>query len=189
MTQLKNDPIQEYILKNEHNLRIAVAVGEAWQAARGVIVSNFLTNLDTRLKRDLRGWESSRYGEFFVSKYPSYYVKDPRSKFYSIGLQAGEYGASMAIGICREAESSSKRPLSPDLLSAVQSIHPSARAEPWWEAKVRMNSPDSDWRKPEILWRIHTDTEFLEDVANQMLELARVCEPVFAELCGKSTGK
>ena len=59
---MKTDPIQDYILKSEQNLRIAAAVGEAWPDAREKLVSAFLDRLDTRLKRKLKGWKSDRWG-------------------------------------------------------------------------------------------------------------------------------
>ena len=31
---MKTEPVQDYILKSEHNLHIAAAVGEAWPDAR-----------------------------------------------------------------------------------------------------------------------------------------------------------
>ena len=43
---MKTDPIEDYILKSEHNLRIAAAVGEAWPDARERLVSGvFWTDL------------------------------------------------------------------------------------------------------------------------------------------------
>ena len=69
---MKTDPIQDYILKSEQNLRIAASVGEAWLDAREKLVSTFLDRLETRLKRKLKGWEFTRDGRFFVDGYPGY---------------------------------------------------------------------------------------------------------------------
>ena len=67
---MKTEPVQDYILKSEHNLHIAAAVGEAWPDAREKLVSSFFDRLDTRLKRKLKGFEFHRNGRFFVDAYP-----------------------------------------------------------------------------------------------------------------------
>ena len=41
-----------------------------------------------------------------------------------------------------------------------------------------MQSPAANWRKPEVLWQMHTDTKFLEDVAEQLLGVAEISEPI-----------
>jgi hypothetical protein len=48
-----------------------------------------------------------------------------------------------------------------------------------------MPSPAPDWRKPEVLWRIHTDPKFLTDVADQLFEIAEVSAPIIDELAKK----
>jgi hypothetical protein len=45
-----------------------------------------------------------------------------------------------------------------------------------------METPAEDWRKIEILWRMHKDDSFLDDVAEQLLELARIGEPIVDQL-------
>jgi len=57
---MKTEPIQDYILKSEQNLRIAAAVAEGWPDAREKLVSAFLDRLDMRLKRKLKGWKFGR---------------------------------------------------------------------------------------------------------------------------------
>jgi inactivated superfamily I helicase len=45
-----------------------------------------------------------------------------------------------------------------------------------------MTSPASDWRKPEVLWKMHKDPAFLESVAEQLVDLAKVSEKVIARI-------
>jgi hypothetical protein len=182
---MKSDALQDYLLKNEHNLSLAVAVADAWLETRLIIVSGFLARLDERLKKKLRGWKSERYDTFFVDPYPSFFVSKPEWVHYSIGIQAANYGEDITLGIARDTNDKRKVPLEPSLLRAVQQIHPSANSHGWWEARVRLRSPATDWRKPEVLWRMHTKTEFLSDVANQILEIAKVSEPLIDRVVRK----
>ncbi|HPF99366.1 MAG TPA: hypothetical protein PLE77_04810 [Kiritimatiellia bacterium] len=180
---MKTDPIQHYILKNEYNLNIASTVADAWIEARGKLVAGFLDRLDSRLKKKLKGWRSELYGgSFFVDAYPGFYVSKPTWKHHSIGFQCGEHGDRMTIGIARDTADSRKLPRYAPLLTAVQSILPAARSQAWWEARAAMRSPAPDWRKPDVLWRMHTDNEFVKDVAEQLLEIARVGEPILDRL-------
>jgi hypothetical protein len=184
---MKSDPIQDYILKNKRNLGIAAAVGEVWPEARGELVSGFLDRLDTPLKKKLKGWQSMQQGEtFFIEAYAGYYIWKPAWKNqYSIGLQCNEYGKSMVFGVERELDYLGKRPHCEELFAAVKEVHPSASTHAWWEARMTMRSPASDWRKPEVLWQMHKDSKFLDDVAEQLLELAKISEPIVDKLVRK----
>jgi hypothetical protein len=181
------DPIQAYILKNERNFHIAAAVGAAWPDVRNTIVSGFLDRLDSRLKRKLKGWESDRYGVLFLGKWSGYCISKPEwDEQYYIHLLFGEYGKNMAFGVGRDFKQFGKRPFCDDLLSAVARLHPSARQQkPWWEAQVSMRSPATDWSKPEVLWRAYKDQKFLEDVAEQLLEVAEVSKLIINRLVRK----
>ena len=170
---MKNDPIEDYILKNKRNLCVAAAVSKAWPDAREKLVSDFLGRLDARLMKRFRGWKSGRWGVFLVDQWPDYYFWKPAwREQYSICLQCNNYGERMSFGVALSEARSRKRPPSQELLDAVTKLHPSARAEAWWEAKIAMRSPAEDWRKPEVLWRMHTDGGFLEEVAEQLVEIA-----------------
>jgi hypothetical protein len=183
---MKTDSIQDYILKNEHNLGIAAAVCEAWPRAREKLVSEFLDRLDRRLKKKLRKWNSERWGVFLLDQWPGYQICKPAwGDDYSIGLQCGDFGRETTFGVFRDANRIKKRPHCEELLSAVQQLHPSAKSMMWWEARVIMRSPAPDWRKPEMLWRMHTDPKFLEEVAEQLLDLARVSERIIDRLARK----
>ena len=184
---MKTDPIQNYILKNQQNFRIAAAVGEAWPDAREKLVSDFLDRLDTRLKRKLKGWKSERWGgRFFVEAYPGYYFWKPAwEDQYYMGLVCHEYGQRMLFGVEREQSQVRKRSSSEELLDAVRDVYPSARMNLWWAARIVMTSPAPDWRKPEMLWQMHKDVKFLESVAEQLLEVKEISEPILDGLVRK----
>jgi hypothetical protein len=180
---MKNDPIQDYILKSERNLRIAAAVGEAWPGVREKLGSDFLNRLEARLMKRFRGWESYRYKRFLVDDWPGYVFWKPAWRDqYSICLQYDNYGEKISFGVGRDGDR--QRP-SPELLEAVRKLHPSAKSHPEWEARVTMRSPETDWRKPEVLWRIRTDASFLAEVAEQLVEVAKVSEPIIDRLVRK----
>lgn len=183
---MRTDPTQSYILKSEHNLAIASAVADAWIDVRQNVVTSFLSRLDSRLKRKLKGWDSESWGgHFFTNAYAGYSIWKPAWEYHSIGLQCGEHGDSMVIGVCRSTNNTRKVRLHPPLLSAVQRLLPSATSTAWWEARTALRSPAPDWRKPEVLWRMHTDKEFLEEVAEQILEIAIIAAPILDTLYRK----
>jgi len=184
---MKTEPIQDYILKSEQNLRIAAAVGEAWPDAREKLVSTFLDRIDMRLKRKLKGWKFERWGgRFFVDAYPSYYFWKPAWEGqYYLGLECNEYGQRMIFGVMREKARIGKRPFSEQLLNAVRKVQPSARTHSWWEARITMRAPAADWRKPKVLWQIHKDAKFLESVEEQLLEVAINSAPIIDRLARK----
>jgi hypothetical protein len=179
---MKTDPIQDYILRNKHHLRIASAVGEAWTEARQKLVSRFLDRLETWLKKKLRGWEFGPKGEFLEPVTANYYFQRPAwQDLYWIWLVCDDSGKSMYFGVGRDPERL-KRRFSQELLNAVTKIHSSAKKERWFEARITMRSPAPDWRKPEVLWRMHKDPKFLAEVAEQLLEVAKISEPIIDRL-------
>jgi len=181
---MKNECIQDYILKSERNLAVAAAVGEAWPEAREELVSRFLDQLESRLKKKLKkGWKFERWGgRFFMEAYPGFYISKPTWAHHSIGFQCGERGNQLVKGVSRDTSDTRKLPLHAPLLNAVQQIHPSAKSTAWWEALVTMRSPEPDWRKPEALWRMHKEAAFLTDVADQLLEIVEVSERIIDRL-------
>ena len=73
---MSTESIQDFILKDEHNLRVAAAVGEAWTEVRRKTVDDFLARLDTRLKKKRKGWDGERSGgAFFENAYPVSYFR------------------------------------------------------------------------------------------------------------------
>ena len=188
---MKTDTIENHILKTANNFRIAAAVGEAWPDARDRVVSGFLSRLDARLKRKLPGWKSERWGgRFFEVGYPSYCLWKPAwEDQYGLALECNGFGERMIFGVYREKYEIGKRPFSADLLIAIQEVQPSARTHSWWEARITLRVPAPDWRKPEVLWQMHKDVKFLWSVAEQLLDVAEISEPILDRLVRQRTAK
>jgi len=179
---MKTDPIQDYILKSEHNLRIAAAVGEKWPDAREKLVSDFFHRLDTLMKRKLKGWKSERWGRFFLDAYSGYCLWKPAWERYNLSLDSYGRGERMFFGVGLEKIRGTKQAFSEELLEAIRTVQPSARPDPWWEARITMSAPAADWRKPEVLWQMHKDKEFLASVAEHLLEVATISAPILDRL-------
>lgn len=177
---MKSNPIHEYILKSESNLSVAAAIETEWPEARAKLVSAFLERLASRLKKSLKGWDGGPWGApfFSVGQWPGFAIWKPAWEYYSIAFQCCQDGVWMKKGVIRDTSDTEKLPLHEPLLRAVQKILPSAKSDLWWEAVTVMHSPAPDWRKPEVLWRIHKDPAFLTDVANQLLEIAEITAPI-----------
>lgn len=174
---MSTESIQDFILKDEQNLRIAAAVGEAWPEARRRLVERFLSRLSERLLKDLPGWKTDTWKEFFDHQYPIFSLfKQAWAKEYAIVLQAHHYGRTMQFGVQRDENLIADRPLDPAVLVAVQQVQVGARAQKWWEALVLMREPAPDWTVSGVMWQMHKDEQFLEQVAMQLLEVARVAE-------------
>ena len=92
------------------------------------------------------------------------------------------HGEQIIFGVVREKQRIGKQPLSEELLNAVRNVQPSARMDSWWAARITMSAPVADWRKPEVLWQMHKDDKFLDSVAEQLLEVARISEPIIDRL-------
>lgn len=183
---MKTDPIQDFILKNEHNLRIAAAVGEAWPAARDHLVSAFLDQLGAKLLKRLKGWKFEKWKHFFIDDCPCFYILKPAwQNQYYVTLQCSDYGENMEFGVQRDEDHIRTRHSCPQLLDTVKKFHPSAHSRFWWEAVINMHSPAPDWRKPEVLWLMHKDDAFLDDVAAQLLGVAKLSEPIVDQLVRK----
>ena len=183
MKPSKAEPIRDYILKDKETFGIAAEVATAWRQAREQIVTKFLEKLDFRLKRKLKGWQSEPFGgQFFEDPYPGYYIWNKQWKHHSVGFQCAEYGGRMDIGVSRDTDNARKLPFHPPVLVAIQGILPGSKSYSWWEARAPMHSPEPDWRTPEALWRMDSDKAFLKDVADQLLAIAAVSEPIINRL-------
>jgi hypothetical protein len=102
-----------------------------------------------------------------------------------VTLQCNDSGRTMEFGIQRDQDRLKKIPLSAEILSAVRQLQPSAGSRQWWDAVVKMRNPATDWRPPEILWRMHTDATFLESVAEQLLAVAQATGPILDRMARK----
>ena len=185
---MKSDPnpIHEFCLKSERNLRIAAAVGDAWPEARDKLVAGFLDRLGSVLTKKLKGWKFEPWNRFFIDADANWCVWKPAwEDQYYVTLHCGNRGQQMIFGVMRAEQEIGKRSFCAELLAAVRKNHPSARSRYWWEAVTNMQSPASDWRKPEVLWRMHKDDEFLQEVAAQLLDVVKVSERIVDRLARK----
>jgi hypothetical protein len=117
---MKTDPLQDFILKDEQNLRIAVAISEAWPEVRSRITTTFLDRLTTKLVKELPGWTTETWETFFEHAYASFTLYKPTWEYYWVDLQFRDCGQNMRLGIVREESLISDRPFSPDILEAVR---------------------------------------------------------------------
>lgn len=180
---MKGNPVHDYILQSERNLQIASAVSEALPEAKEKLVFGFLTRLGSYLIEQLQGWKYAIEGRFFIDQWPCFNVFKPNwGNDYGITLQCWGFGEKMLLGVTRDEKNKSIPPVCGEVLSAVKTLHPSAKSEKWWEAQVTIRSPAGDWRKPDVLWRMHKEKLFLSDVADQLLEIAKISEPVVNRL-------
>jgi hypothetical protein len=172
--------IQNFILQSEENLRIAAAVAETWPDVRRELMSSFLDRLDTRLTRE--GWKPWRNSDF-LKPYADYYIAKPEwGESYWIGFECYPNWRQIDIGIYWEPGKMPEQGIA-ELLTALQKIHPSAKSHPglrWVYAKLR--SPEPDWSKPDVLWRMHNDPKFITDFANELLAIAKVTEHIIDRL-------
>ena len=181
MTTVNSDPVQDYILENEDNLRIAAAVTEAWPEAKEKLVSGFLDRLRSRLEEKLKGWKFDRWRRCMIDSNASFYFSKPLWKEeYTVFLAFFSQGQDVQFGVGRDADQEhiKKRPYIAELLPAVKESRPTASNKAWCEAAVTMRSPAADWHDPKVLWQMHTDPKFLEDVAEQLLGVAEISEPI-----------
>ena len=180
---MKNSPIQKYILKNERNFGIAATVAESWPEVREKVISVFLDRLELRMVKKLKGWKFEREKSSTLDRYTNFYFwKSAWEDQYYLCLHFGDSGHEMSFGVFRAEDHIGKRKFSTDLLSSVRIIYPSARPRTYWEAEIEMHSPARDWQKPEALWLMHKDNTFLEEVADQLLRLARNSTPILDRL-------
>jgi hypothetical protein len=189
MKTMNSDPVQDYILEDKNHLRIAAAVFDAWPEIRKKLVSDFLDRLHSRLQEKLKGWKFDRWGRPFINEEGGFNFWKPAWKEeYYVSLHLGSYGQEVTFGLARNADKERISQCSPDpeLLTAVRERYPSASARKWREAEVTMQSPAADWGKPEVLWRMRDEKDpFLEEVADQLLEVAEISEPFVDRLAGK----
>ena len=182
-----SDSLRDFILKDEQNIRVALAVSEAWPGVRGEITRKFLEKLSRRLSDERPTWQTDGWQEFFVHGWATFDLRKPEWKRqYWIALEANRSGELMAIGVQRDDNIIKDRPNSLEVLAAVRSLQPAARVKKWWEAWSPMALPAPNWRTPEALWGMHSDAAFLESVAEQLLAVASAVEPLLDALTGGS---
>jgi hypothetical protein len=179
MNRSNNCSLTEFILGSERNFRIAEAVHASFPVVRDQVIESFCQRLGQSLQKNLKGWKSEYLGPFFVERYGAFDVWKPDwGDQYRLRLEAWQHGDRMIYGIWRNENDKviQKRPFIGKILTEVRKIHPSAKARKYYEAEVTLRSPEPDWRRVDVLWRIHHDGSFLDDVACQMLEIAKLTE-------------
>jgi hypothetical protein len=183
---MQTNPVHDFILAEPENFKNAYAVANAWSEIRQQVVSGFFDRLDKRLKTKLKRWQSEREQIFYENSWASYNLWKPAwGNQYGLGLMSVDYGKELVFGVYRDKDNFGQRPFCGELLKAVATIQSSAKKNPWWEAQIRMNHPAPDWSKPEVLWQMHTDKKFLDEVAWQLLEVAKVSESIIDRLARK----
>ncbi len=186
---IESTPVTEFILSSKKNLSIAEAVHSGWGAARDTITKDFCRRLEAELTKQLPGWKTEDWG-LLSSRRGSFALWKPGwDDQYYILLQPEDFGAEMTYGIMRNEKSIAKRPFSTELLESIKQRLPSARSKAWWEALIKLQEPAPDWHTAEVLWQMHTQDDFLQKVAAQLLELAKLSEKFLDSLVAKYRGK
>ena len=58
------------------------------------------------------------------------------------------------------------------------------------EPRITLQLPAVDWREPEVLWRMRDEKDpFLEEVAEQLLEVARMSELIVDRFVDRAVGR
>jgi len=188
MTKKNDDlvPVKEFITASPQNLEIATAIYEQYTAAREQILKNFFERLGKRLMADLPGWGYEYGPPFFTDQYGVFRIfKDSWKRRYEFVLEAYRWGERMNWGVWRREESLNGKPRSPEILAAVKKAFPAAKSRVYYEAEIPITSPATDWQKPDVLWRLHSDREFLREVEGLFKTLIEIAEgPV--DKCVKS---
>jgi hypothetical protein len=185
-----SDPVQDYILEDENKLRTAAEVFNAWPEVRKKLVLGFLDRLESalRLKEELKeGWQFERWGRPFIDSEAgfSFWRLEWKEEYY-VSLEILDHGELVKFGLARSLnqERIKKSSHCDNLLTAVKEHYPSARDHRWWEAYVTTQPPD--WRKPDVLWRMRDgNKEFLDEVVEQLLDVAKISAPFVDRLVGR----
>ncbi len=183
---MNTESIQNLIIQSEKNLSIADAVAEAFPEVRRELVEVFLSRLEARLKAKHKGWSFHVDQDFFDAQYSWFRFWKPSWKNrYGVGFTLQNYGRTTGFGVYSEKEKKAKRPYCKELLNAIKKSYSWVHETPYCAAFVEMKSPAADWRKADILWKMHTKTEFLDDVAGQLLDFVQMSERILDRFAQK----
>ena len=126
--------------------------------------------------------ETTRDSNFFEATAGYYITKPEWGESYRIGFECYPNGSKIDIGICWKTDNIRKQAPA-ELLTALQKIYDRAEYTPKYRwVYATLLSPERDWSKPDALWRMHKDPEFVTDIANQLLEIAKMSEPIIDRL-------
>jgi hypothetical protein len=153
--------VKGFITESERNIEIASAIYEQFPAARQDIVREFFRKLAADLERKLPGWSTRYDPPFFDHQYGAFGIfKNTWNELYEVRIEAFKGGESMIYGVWRDERLLRRGARSEKLLAEVRKNVPDATSRQWYEAEIRMTSPAKDWRKPNVLWRMHSDKTF-----------------------------
>lgn len=174
-----NADLVEYILADVQNVRIAAAVAEAWPQVQRKAADGFRSRIQARLSPQLPGWNLEPHAQPYLERKAALYLWKPHwHDYFGVALQWWRSGVETRVGVYRESDDDGKLPRVPGLLAAVKQAFPSARDQSWWEALIPCRDPGPDWTTPEVIGRMAGDPEFADEVAGNLLELARLAEPI-----------
>ena len=127
----------------------------------------------------LKGWKSRR--DF--RRDLGYYIGKPEwGESYWIAFGYYADGSESYIGITWETDNIIRKQAHTELLTALRTIYPSAKSGSRWVYEM-VRSPAADLSNPDVLWRMHKDpAEFVTDLANHLLAIAGVSEPIIDRL-------
>lgn len=169
-------PITEFLLESETNLAVAKAIYDQYENAVGVLIAAFFEKVKSELRVGREDW-SFECGKFLVDQYAGFMLSKPSWKdCYTVRLEASGWGTRMIYGVWRREDRIGGVERNAKLLGMVRESFPSAKSRRWYEAEVLMTSPASDWSKPEVLWRMHTDKNFLKEVVALLLQVIALAE-------------
>jgi hypothetical protein len=169
MTKNNDDlvPVTEFISASRQNLEIAEAIYAQYEMARERIIQGFFARLGENLINKLPGWSREYAPTFFMERYGQFSIwKESWQGHYRFAIEAYDWGAGMIGGVWRDENALGGVSRNSEILAAINKLHPRDRCRDrvWFEAEVTLRSPAADWRKPEVLWRIHSDAQFLAEV-------------------------
>jgi hypothetical protein len=177
-------PISDFITESERNLMVATAVYEQYEPARDNLVAAFFKRLESDLAARLQNWQFEYSPPFFIDRYGAFGAFKPTWKNrYQIRIEAVDSGNRMVYGVWRHEDLLKGVPRSADLLATVRRKLPSATSRAWYEAEIRMTSPATDWRKPNVMWRMQSDESFRKEIATLMIELIDLTGKQVDHLC------
>jgi hypothetical protein len=178
---------QMFLLGDIRRLELAAHVTDAWIGLKSRIWAEFLVRLEIRLARQLSIVDRRTDDGPFVGggRYPTFKIwltGWPTTR--ALALQSAEGGKVVRFGIVRETNCRTQLPMKPEILNSIREGFPNASDKgvgSWWEAFIPMTSPASDWSRPDVMFRMHGEASFLEEVATQLRHVAVSTERTFLQ--------
>lgn len=172
-------PVKQFMVGGKINVEIATAVYNEYEKVRETIIKAFFERVTKLLKSQKRflSWQISYEGDFFVEEYAAYRLhKKTWKNRYDVRIEAWKYGERMNYGVWRDKKMLSRVEPNSSLLQAVRLKLPRAKARDYFEAEIRMDFPEPDWRQPKVIWRMIADKKFEIEVAGLLSEIVDLAE-------------